>query len=593
MSVTTITKRVEDVRTWLKEQGLDGFIVPRADVFQGEYVPANAERLAWATGFTGSAGTAVILLDRAALVVDGRYTIQADQQMAGTPYEVVPLKDKTPQAWCQDVVREGAVIGFDPRLHTPEIIGKWRKALGKKGGSLKPAETPIDALWVDRPPAPSEPPRVHKLSFSGQSTADKVSGIQSWLRAENYAAALISDPHSVNWLFNIRGSDLRYTPIILARALVREDAPPVLVLDPDRIPDEVSTHLGDTVVCHEADMPKLLAELEGTVAVDQATATQALVDSLERAGLSVASTQDPCALPKAAKNETELKGIAAAHVRDGAALTKFLAWMDFEAPKGELTELTAAQKLESFRRESNSLHGLSFPTISGAAENGAVVHYSVTEESARPIGTDMLYLVDSGGQYPDGTTDVTRTIVIGTPTAEQKDRFTRVLKGHIALSRAVFPEGTTGSQLDALARAPLWDAGLDFDHGTGHGVGAFLSVHEGPQFIASRASGVALKPGMVVSNEPGYYKAGEYGIRIENLVNVAKVKAEGGERDMLGFETLTLAPIDLRLVDDTFLSDDERDWLNDYHARVKETLSPLVDNTTRSWLDEATQPIGR
>ena len=593
MLTSEITQRVSDVRTWLEEQGLDGFIIPRADEFQGEYVPTSAERLAWITGFTGSAGTAVVLKERAALVVDGRYTIQAEQQMAGTPFEVVPLKDKTPQAWTQDAASKGQKIGYDPRLHTPDAIGKWTKSLEKAGATLEAKQTPVDRLWRERPDAPSGAAVVHGLAYAGQATSEKVADVQSWLKDEDCAAALISDPHSVNWLFNIRGSDLPYTPIVLARALVRAEGAPVLILEPDRVPDEVAAHLGDVLVLPDDDLPRVLAELSGAVAVDQSSVTQALVDAIKAAGLEAKPGQDPCALPKAQKNDTELNGIIAAHVRDGAALTKFLAWMDTEAPKGQLTELTAAEKLEEFRRQSNSLHGLSFPTISGAAENGAVVHYSVTEQSARSIGTDMLYLVDSGGQYPDGTTDVTRTIVVGTPTEEQRDRFTRVLKGHIALARAVFPDGTTGSQLDALARAPLWEAGLDFDHGTGHGVGAFLSVHEGPQFIASRASGVALKPGMIISNEPGYYKAGEFGIRIENLVTVVRAHAENGERDIYKFDTLTLAPIDLRLVTVELLTADERAWLNAYHARVRDTLSPLVDEPTRAWLTEATRPLGQ
>jgi Xaa-Pro aminopeptidase len=589
--------RIDDLRAELKRRTLDGFIVPRGDEHQGEYVPPRAERLAWITGFTGSAGAAIVLLDKAALFVDGRYTLQARQQTDVSVFEQHHLVDEPPHDWLASNLRKGMRIGFDPWLHTPDGLAKLNSAAQRAGAELVPVDSnPIDSVWRDQPPEPIAPVRPHGEKFAGRSASDKRTEIGAKLKADGYAAAVITAPDSLAWLLNIRGADVPHTPLPLGFAILRADGLVDLFMDPRKLLPTVIPHLGNHVKVEprEGFGPALdrLGQQKGRVLVDAATGAAWISDRLERAGAEVVRGQDPCALPKACKNAIELQNTRSAHVRDGVALVRFLAWLAEEAPKGRLTELDAAARLFEFRAMGENFRDTSFTTISGAGANGAVVHYRASEATNARIAPDMLYLVDSGAQYLDGTTDVTRTVAIGTPTPEQRDRFTRVLKGHIALGTARFPKGTSGSQLDALARASLWQAGLDYDHGTGHGVGSYLSVHEGPQRISKVPNTVALQPGMIVSNEPGYYKTGAYGIRIENLVAVCEIDTPGAERPLLGFETLTLVPIDRAVIEPSLMTPAEIQWLDGYHARVRQTLMPLVDGAVALWLDSATRPLG-
>jgi Xaa-Pro aminopeptidase len=588
--------RVDALRAELKRRRLDGFIVPRGDEHQGEYVPRRAERLAWITGFTGSAGAAVVLLDAAAIFIDGRYTLQAKQQVDGAVFEQRHLVDEPPHDWLGAHARTGMRVGFDPWLHTADGIAKLRVAAQRAGAELVAVDqNPIDSVWTNQPPEPIAPVRVHAEKFSGRSAADKRAELAAKLKAEGLAAAVITAPDSLAWLLNIRGADVPHAPLPLGFAILRADGLVDLFMDPRKLLPSVIPHLGNQVKVESRDGfgPALdrLGQQKGRVLLDAATAAVWIGDRLERAGAEIVRGQDPCALPKACKNEVELQNTRNAHVRDGVAVTRFLAWLAEEAPKGHLTELDAAARLFEFRAMGESFRDTSFTTISGAGSNGAIVHYRASAASNARIAPDMLYLVDSGAQYLDGTTDVTRTVAIGTPTPEQRDRFTRVLKGHIALAMARFPKGTSGSQLDALARASLWQAGLDYDHGTGHGVGSYLSVHEGPHRISKVPNTVALLPGMIVSNEPGYYKTGAYGIRIENLIAVCEVDQPGAERPLFGFETLTVAPIDRALIDLTLMTPAEIQWLDAYHARVRQTLNPHVDGAVALWLDSATRPL--
>ena len=589
--------RLTALRAHLKSVGVDGCVVPRGDEYQGEFVAPYAERLAWLSGFTGSAGLAVVLSEQAALFVDGRYTLQVRDQVDDTLYAIRHVTDAPVSAWLKESLTNGQKLGFDPHLHTPGQVKKFRDACEKAGAALVslPAN-PIDAVWQDQPARPQVPAKTHPLEIAGQSHEDKRKLIAETLHKDGHDAFLVTASDSLCWLFNIRGADVENTPLVLASALLFADGEAVLFMDSAKVTDDVRDHLGKDVGITGVDgLGAVIDDLDdaiSTVGVDKATVSQWAVDRLETAGLKAIQIGDPCSLPKACKNDTEVEGVRAAHVRDGAALANFLAWLDQEVVKGNLTEVSVAERLEQFRRSSNLFQGPSFPTISGAGANSAIVHYRATSETDSAITGDMLYLVDSGGQYLDGTTDVTRTIAIGIPTAEQKRRFTQVLKGHIALATARFPEGTTGGQLDGFARAALWADGVDYDHGTGHGVGAYLGVHEGPQRIGKAGAGPALKPGMVVSNEPGYYKTGGYGIRIENLVVVQEADAPvDAEKPLLEFETITLAPIDLRLVDNTLLTGSEKAWLNAYHARVRETLKALVAEETTTWLAEATQAL--
>lgn len=588
-------ERIGRLRAELRRRGLDGFIAPRADEHQGEYVPPCAERLAWLTGFTGSAGCAVILMDRAALFVDGRYVLQAPRQVDGSVIEVIPLAQTAPEAWIRDCLPAGARLGYDPWLHVEAAAERYRAAARAAGGELVAVNgNPVDAVWSDRPPAPAAPVRVHPESLAGESAGARLGRLREALGRQGVDGLLVSDPHNVAWLFNIRGADVPHTPLALGYAFVPLEGRAELFLDARKLTSEAAAALEPfaAVTPPAALTERLRARAAGgaRIRIDSATGAAALAGIVRDAGGEADVGEDPLTLMKARKNAVELAGARAAHLRDGVAVCRFLHWFDTAAPGGGLTEIDAVAALETFRRETNLLEDISFPTIAGAGPNGAVVHYRVTGASNAPIGPG-LFLIDSGAQYRDGTTDITRTIAVGEPDAEMRDRFTRVLRGHIAVATAVFPAGTWGAQLDSFARRPLWEAGLDFDHGTGHGVGSFLSVHEGPQRI-SRLGNVALEPGMIVSNEPGYYKAGAWGIRIENLLVVEEREIPGAERPMLGFGTLTLAPIDLRLVEPALLTDSERAWLNAYHARVHEELAPqMADAAARAWLRAATRPI--
>ena len=589
-------ERLARLRRELAARGLDGFLVPRSDEHQGEYVPPRGQRLTWLTGFTGSAGLAIVLRERAALFVDGRYTLQAAQQVEASLFEIHHLIDEPPARWLAATLKAGAVLGYDFWLHTPHEVERLRAAAEKAGAGLRAVgDNPLDRVWPGQPAAPLAPVVPHLEGFAGESAAAKRGRLARGLAEEGVAAVVLTMPELIAWLLNIRGGDVPHTPLPLSFAILRSDGGATLFIDRRKLSPGLERHLGNavTVAPPEELGPALaaLAAAGGRVQADPASAAAWIFDRLETAGAKIHRAADPCLLPKACKNPVEVDGTRAAHRRDGAALTRFLAWLAHEAPKGGLSEIAASDRLEAFRREGEYFRDLSFPTISGAGSNGAIVHYRALPETEKRLEPGILYLLDSGAQYLDGTTDVTRTVAIGEPTAEMRDRFTRVLKGHIALALARFPKGTTGTQLDAFARRGLWQAGLDYDHGTGHGVGSYLGVHEGPQRISKAPSTQPLLAGMIVSNEPGYYKTGAYGIRIENLVLVQP--SEGvAEREMMGFETLTLAPIDRSLVEPSLLDDDEIEWLDDYHARVCETLTPLVDPDTARWLAAATAPIG-
>jgi len=588
--MTIHRQRLQDLRDELRAQGLDGYVVAHADEHNSEYTPAYAQRLAWLTGFDGSAGLAVVLLDKASIYVDGRYTLQVRAQVDSDLYEYCSLKRGEEARWIAANAKAGARIGYDPWLHGEAWVNDTADALQKAGIELVPVtHNPIDRVWADQPAPPASPAVPHPVQYAGEESAAKRRRIGAGMEAD---AAVITALDSVAWLLNMRGGDITHMPVALAFAILHQDGRVDLFMDPAKAGDDLLRHLGNEVSLRpKTAFAEGLRALAGKrVLVDKAGTPQAVIRILLDAGAEVVRGADPCELPRACKNAVELEGARAAHLRDGAALTRFLAWLAAEAPKGALDEIAAAERLHDFRRETGCLRDLSFDTISGAGPNGAIVHYRVTPETNRRIEPGMLFLLDSGAQYDDGTTDVTRTIAIGKAGDEERDRFTRVLKGHIAIATARFPEGTTGAQLDALARMPLWQAGLNYDHGTGHGVGSYLGVHEGPQRI-SPAGHAALKPGMIVSNEPGYYKTGAYGIRIENLLAVRPAEGLAGERQMLEFETLTLAPIDLNLVEPRLLHAEERAWLNAYHARVRESLTPLVDAATAAWLAEATRAI--
>jgi Xaa-Pro aminopeptidase len=587
--------RLAALRGELKQRGLDGFIVPRADEHQGEYVPKRAERLAWLTAFTGSAGAAVVLADRAAIYVDGRYTLMVREQTDTKLFEPRDLVAEGPAAWIEANAAKGAKLGYDPWLHTAAAVEGLKAAAVKAGAVLLACETnPIDAVWSEQPQAPVAKAVPHGLPLAGESAEAKRTRIAEEAKKKGTDAVVLTMPDSICWLLNIRGADVPHTPFALSFAILNADGSADLFMDERKSSPELVQHLGNSVRLRAPQdfAPALDAFENKTVAADPATAASAIFDRLGKAGAKIVRLPDPCQLAKACKNSVEVEGMRKAHIRDGAALACFLCWFAREAPGGKLDEIAASEKLEGFRKASGALSDLSFDSISAAAPHAAIPHYHVTRSTNRAIHKDEIYLIDSGGQYPDGTTDVTRTVIVGTPTAEMKDRFTRVLKGHIALATVKFPEGTTGAALDSFARRSLWDVGLDYDHGTGHGVGSHLSVHEGPQNISKRPVAQALRPGMIVSNEPGYYKAGEYGIRIENLIVVrALTLAEGGDRNMMDFETITLSPIDLNLVEASLLTADERAWLNAYHAQVREKLSRLVDDETREWLEKATRVI--
>lgn len=584
------------LRTELSSRGLDGFLIPRADAHQGEYVPPHDCRLQWLTGFTGSAGMAAVLGEDAAIFVDGRYTIQVREQVDMEVFPAQHLINEPVTDWLTKRLKPGQKLGIDAMLHTVREVRRLKTICEDAGAELVTLDdNPLDAVWVGRPDAPVGQVALYPIELAGRTATDKLAQIQLALAEKKADACVLTQPDSIAWLFNIRGSDVTHTPLPLSFATVPARGKPSLYIDGRKLSNSVRDSLSElTDISQPGDFRSGLAALGASgasVLIDPALAGIGIADAITDAGGTLVEAQDPVLLPKAVKNETELKGAREAHLRDAAAYVNFLCWFDEEAPKGQLDEIGVAEKLEEFRRATGVLKDISFDTISGAGPNGAICHYRVSRSSNLPIPLGKPFLIDSGAQYEDGTTDITRTLAVGDVSDEMKKHFTLVLKGHIAISTARFPEGTSGAQLDTLARIDLWKAGLDFDHGTGHGVGAYLGVHEGPQRIAKTGT-VPLKPGMILSNEPGYYPAGEYGIRLENLEIVTEARdVEGGERPMLGFETITLVPMDRRLVDVSLLTAAERDWLNRYHARVREEVGPLVGARERIWLEQATEPI--
>jgi len=589
-------RHVPLIRQAMKAQGLDGFLVPHEDEHQNEYLPAANDRLAWASGFTGSAGAAVILQDKAAVFVDGRYTLQVRDQVDQTVFEIRDLVEGGVPAFIETATRAGQVIGYDPRLHAPDALDRIKAAATRSGAQLKAvAENPLDAAWGEaRPAQPVAPVVPHPLDYSGEDSSAKRSRIAAILTDKGAEAAILTAPATMAWLFNIRGGDVIRSPLPLSQAILNSDGTARVFLDPAKVTPDLNAWLGNEVRLETpADLPAALNELKGkSVLIDPAQSSAWYFDALSAAGAQVVRGEDPCTLPRACKNPVEIEGSRRAHVRDGVALSRFLHWVATEAQTSLPDEVEVVSKLEAFREATGALKDLSFDTIAGAASNGAIVHYRPTERLNKRTESGSLLLVDSGGQYLDGTTDVTRTMAIGTPSREMCERFTLVLKGHLALTAIRFPVGTTGSALDVLARAPLWAQGLDYDHGTGHGVGSYLGVHEGPHRIAKMPNFVALRPGMIVSNEPGYYKEGAYGIRIENLQYVTEAAPiAGGERPMLGFEALTLAPIDRRLILAELLTPAERAQLDAYHARVLAEVGPGVPADVLPWLQDACAPI--
>jgi Xaa-Pro aminopeptidase len=583
--------RLAALRARLAAEGLAGFIVPRADVHQGEYVAARDERLQWLTGFTGSAGFCIVLPEVAGVFIDGRYRTQVKAQVDLSVFTPVPWPEVKPGDWVRAKLAQGRV-GFDPWLHTADEVARLETALEGTGVTLEPVgENPVDAIWPDQPAAPFGKAFVHPVELAGESHEAKRARLAEGLRKAGQKAAVVTLPDSLCWLLNVRGADVPKNPVLHGFAVLHDDARVDLFVTPAKLDEVVRAHLGPEVAVHPADgFAEALKGLAGPVRVDKGTAPLAVSDILKRAGLEVAWGDDPCRLPKACKNASEIAATREAHLRDGAAMVEFLRWLDEAAPSGGLTEITVVQALEGFRRATNALHDISFDTICGAGPNGAIMHYRVTEETNRPVQQNELLLVDSGAQYLDGTTDITRTVAVGDPGQEARECYTRVLQGLIAISRVRFPKGLPGRDIDALARYNLWVAGQDYDHGTGHGVGAFLSVHEGPQRI-SRVSEVPLEPGMILSNEPGYYREGAFGIRLENLIVVQEAPALGDNRAQLSFETLTFVPFDRRLILRGELSPGEKRWLDAYHAEVLEKLAPRVSGATLEWLKDACAPI--
>lgn len=583
------------LRIRMAEMGLDAFLVPHEDEYQNEYLPDCNERLMWVSGFTGSAGAAIILAETAIMFVDGRYTLQVRQQVDETLFAFTKMEGGGMANWLRKNVQSGQIIGFDPRLHSSAALDRITQSVEQAGGTVRSLNTnPIDAAWTDRPPVPLSKVTIQPDQLAGKSHAEKRRDIGESIANLGAQAALITAPASIAWLLNIRGTDVQCTPLPLSTAIIDKTGHTKLFIAPEKLSDPIREHFGNHVsVQPENALEDAMSALSGQVVIaDPNTASAWHVTALSKAGVEVKLAQDPIALPKAKKNAAEIAGTSAAHSRDGAALARFLHWLDTDAQSGEVDEIEAATQLERFRRHDADIRDLSFESISGAGSNGAVVHYRVNTGTVQKLERGSLFLIDSGGQYPDGTTDVTRTVPIGTPTAEMRERFTLVLKGHIALATVRFPVGTTGSNLDALARYPLWQAGLDYDHGTGHGVGVFLGVHEGPQRISKAPNKVALEPGMIVSNEPGYYKTGEYGIRIENLQYVTEAAPiEGGEREMLGFQNLTWAPLHRDLIDLNLMTVAEIAYVDTYHATVWEKIGPLVEDDVKAWLQDACLPL--
>jgi Xaa-Pro aminopeptidase len=578
--------RLAALRGLLQTEGLAGFIIPRADAHQGEYVAARDERLQWLTGFTGSAGFCIVLPEIAGVFIDGRYRTQVKGQVDLAHFTPVPWPEVKPGPWIAEHLAAG-VVGFDPWLHTADEIAKIEAALAGSNVTLRAVANAVDAIWPDQPAPPCGKAFVHPLEFAGESSQSKRTRLGDELRAAGQDAAVLTLPDSLGWLLNIRGADVPKNPVLQGFAILQADGDVVLFTDPAKIGTEVLADLGAAVTVQppEAFIPALKS-LRGKVRVDKTTAPLAISDLVG----DVVWGDDPCRLPKARKNAAEIEGMRLAHLRDGAAMVEFLTWVDAQSPKGGLTEIAVVTALEGFRRATNALHDISFDTICGSGPNGAIMHYRVTEESNRAIGANELLLVDSGAQYLDGTTDITRTVAIGDPGPEARACYTRVLQGLIAISRARWPRGLSGRDLDPLARAPLWMAGQDFDHGTGHGVGAFLSVHEGPQRL-SRINEVPFEPGMILSNEPGYYREGAFGIRLENLIVVEEAAKLGDHRDQLAFETLTFVPFDRRLILTEALAPGERAWINAYHAEVLAKLGPRLSPMALAWAQTACEVL--
>ncbi len=583
--------RLSALRSKMRARSLAWYLVPHADEHQNEYLPPHAERLAWLTGFTGSAGFCLVGLEEAYVFVDGRYTVQAARQVDDKAFTIVDLVNQPPSKFAAHVLAEGDEVGFDPWLLTISQKNTWEKTTNDLGASLKPSQNLIDAVWLNQPAAPRGRAWLHPVEHAGRPAIEKLAEIRKTIAADKASHCLLSDPASIAWLFNIRGSDVVHNPLALAYALIALEEIPILFIEAGKFSDE------DRGALSEIAKLRPVAELVGTLAslplqaklhADPALVSSALAGALPGTA-SIIEARDPVVMPRAIKNEVEQQGARAAHLRDGVAMTRFLCWLD-QQPAGTISEIDAAMKLETFRHKTaeamgSQLREISFDTISGAGANGAIVHYRVTHSTNATLEENSLYLVDSGGQYVDGTTDITRTVAIGEPTSDAVRSNTLVLKGHIAIALARFPKSTRGIDLDVLARIALWKDGKDFAHGTGHGVGSYLNVHEGPQSISKRGM-EPLKPGMLVSNEPGYYKEGEYGIRIENLVFVT-----AQDNGMLGFETITLCPIDLRLINLHLLDKDEREWLNAYHRQVREKLVPHLSSDEANWLREATREI--
>lgn len=599
--------RQDALRAEMRREGVDGFIIPVADEYQGEYPPESARRVGWLTGFTGSAGAAVVLGEdklqggpeakAAAVFVDGRYTLQARQQVDQSRYEQKDLMADPLAGWVATRLPKGATLAYDPWMHTQAAVEGMKATLDKAGIALTPvSRNLVDAVWNDRPAVPCEPVMVHGVEYAGEESQSKRTRLGKMVAGNGADAAVLTDPSAIAWLLNIRGGDVTHTPLALSFAVLHADGKVDWFIDERKVSDSVRAHVGAEVAIRPMEAMESVMEQLGKsgakVQYDPKRSASWFHRQLSDAGATVIEADDPVLLPRACKNEAEIEGMRQAHIRDGVALTKFLAWLDEEANTRDVTELEVEKKLLEFRQQQQDFREPSFDTIAGSGEHGAIVHYRATEESNKVLARDTLFLLDSGGQYPDGTTDVTRTTVIGQPTDEQKKRFTQVLKGHAALACAAFPQGVAGRNLDALARGALWADGVDYAHGTGHGVGAYLGVHEGPMGIHMR-SDVPLQPGMVLSNEPGYYKEGEYGIRIESLVVVREKEGtdQNGSRPYYEFETITMAPIDKRLIDPNMLSQAELDWLNGYHQKVHDTLAPHMDAKELAWLKEMTAPL--
>lgn len=570
--------KLRSLRDFMTSQGLEALLIPHADEFQGEYLAPNAERLKWLTGFTGSAGFAVISQEKAAFFTDDRYTLQAKEELPSC-YELHSFFHITPAQWVADNLSSSDKIGYDPWLFTEAQLQRYTCCL------VPLPINPIDTLWTDRPPFSHDLIWLHPLLYAGESDQHKRDRLSAALTAEH---VLITACDSIAWLLNIRGNDVPHTPLVHSVCLLHKDGSYDLFIDPHKVKGDVLTYLqksGGRII-DKKDLLPHLKKLKGDCQVDPQATPVILIQTLQQAGVTIHRTCDPCILPKALKNDVEIQGAIQAHLQDGIALCRFFSWLEAQPLKGETTELTAAHKLNEFRRQGKKFQDYSFETISAFGPHGAIVHYRVTPDSDVPLTRDGLYLVDSGGQYLNGTTDVTRTIALGAPTAEQKDRYTRVLKGHIAIAQAIFPKDTAGIQLDGFARQFLWDIGADYSHGTGHGVGSYLCVHEGPQRLSKWVANEPLHPGMILSNEPGYYKKGAYGIRCESLVHVIEIPDLQG---FYGFESLTLVPFDLNLIEETLLIETERTWLKKYHDHIFKTLSPHVDAGTRAWIERSTK----